>query len=118
MGWFCLALSACSVAVMLAVSARANRVLRRFDRLPMQWSFSGVTWFAPRRAALLILPLLAMPILIGTAIGLLLAPPADAASVVITVAAMAAGLIAIQLLHLFLIHRWALSQKPETGEFR
>lgn len=109
MGWFCLALSTVGISIMLSLSARANRAFARFDRLPMQWSFSGVTWFAPRRIALLLLPLMALPILMGTASALFLAPPADPADVVTTVAAMAAGFIAIQLLHLWLIYRWSLS---------
>lgn len=118
MGWFCLAISIIGVGAMLALSLRANRAFVRFERLPMQWSFNGVTWYASRRIALLVLPLLALPILAGTAIALIFAPPADAADVVITVTAMAAGFIAIQLLHLWLIYRWALSQAPCMREGR
>lgn len=49
-----------AVALLAAMSLRANRRFRMEPRLPMQWSLDGsVTWTAPRQAALAFMPVLA-----------------------------------------------------------
>jgi hypothetical protein len=48
-----IAIAVLTVAVLVAMSARANRRFKGEARLPMQWSFNGsVNWTAPRFVAL------------------------------------------------------------------
>lgn len=57
-----------TVAVLVAMSARANRRFRGEARLPMQWSVNGsVNWTAPRRVALAFNPVLGTLCLFGFA---------------------------------------------------
>lgn len=56
-----------SIAILLTMAAmswRADRRLQHMDRLPMQWGLDGKpTWYAPRRLAVSLLPLVAACIL-------------------------------------------------------
>ena len=60
------AIAMLAVAVLVAMSARANRRFKGETRLPMQWSLGGsVNWTAPRPWALAFTPLLATICLLG-----------------------------------------------------
>lgn len=54
-----IAIAVLTVAVLVAMSARASRRFKGEARLPMQWSFKGsVRWTAPRFVALAFNPVL------------------------------------------------------------
>ncbi len=58
-----------ALVVLLALSARADRVYNAHDQLPMQFGLNGaVGWSAPRRWALSFSPALAVFILVPTAL--------------------------------------------------
>ena len=62
------AIAVLTIAVLLAMSASANRRFKGEARLPMQWSLSGsVNWTAPRSLALAFTPALASVCLLGFA---------------------------------------------------
>ena len=63
-----LVIAAATVVVLIVLSRRAGQRLQQFERLPMQYDFSGhPTWYAPRRIALGFTPVLAGVTLTGTA---------------------------------------------------
>ena len=102
------AISISFIAATLILSYRANQRFREEARLPMQWGLNGaVNWFAPRRVALAVLPALAV-VLLGfmTAASMTVAPRPGQEHLVLPVAiAMGATLVAVQLLHFWLIAR-------------
>lgn len=95
-----------AVAVLALLSWKANRSFAAYDRLPMQWSFSGkVVWSAPRRWALSFTPLLAAVLLFGSAAlhgpGELKSQPHGIGAYIV----MALTFIGVHLVHLYLINR-------------
>jgi len=97
---------ALALALLVGMSWRANARFAHAARLPMQWSLSGsVNWTAPRRLALAFMPLLAAILLTGTAVAPLFTPPRGGQDVVSALATMAATLIGVHALHLWLIDR-------------
>jgi hypothetical protein len=91
-----------------ALAYRANARFRDEDRLPMQWWFTGeVTWSAPRRLALSLMPALAAVTLGALAITSLTTPPRAGQEGAVLPAAIGMGamLVAIQSLHLRLVAR-------------
>ena len=62
------AIAVLAIAVLVAMSVRANRRFRGEARMPMQWSFGGsINWTAPRPLALAFTPVLATVCLLGFA---------------------------------------------------
>lgn len=99
-----------AVGAMIALSLRADRRFRAIDRLPMQWTLTGaVSWHAPRAVALAFTPVLGtVLILVVGAMALWVPPRAGQEGLVIPVLlAIAAGMVAIHALHIWMIGRWA-----------
>lgn len=100
-----------SVIFVLLVCALARRADVRFrseDRLPMQWWITGeVTWSAPRRLALAFMPALAIVVFgFVTIMALNIPPRAGQEGLVLpTTIGIGATLVAVQLLHFWLITR-------------
>ncbi len=96
------------VLVSCVLAYRANERFRCEEHLPMQWSFTGaVTWSAPRRIALSVMPALAVVTLGGMAVMSLTVPPRAGQEGDVLPVSIGAGalLVAIQLLHFGLIAR-------------
>ncbi|HTG38084.1 hypothetical protein [Sphingomonas sp.] len=101
-------IAALAIAVLTGMSMRANRWFRDERRLPMQWWLdSSVTWTAPRRWALAFMPILATVTLVPlTIISATTAPrPGQEELAIPAFVLMAATLIAIHALHLWLMRR-------------
>ncbi|RYF00040.1 MAG: hypothetical protein EOO77_34645 [Oxalobacteraceae bacterium] len=100
--------SVISVLMVCALAYRADSLFYGEDRLPMQWWITGqVTWSAPRRLALAFMPALAI-VLLGFVTIMALNVPARAGQeglVLPMTIGMGATLIAVQLLHFWLIAR-------------
>lgn len=99
-----------AVGAMIALSLRANRRFRAIDRLPMQWTLTGaVSWRAPRGVALAFMPVLGtIVILVIGAMALWVPPrPGQEGLVIPVLLAIAAGMVAIHALHIWMIGRWA-----------
>lgn len=100
--------SAVFVVILTAFAYRANMRLRSKNRLPMQWGVTGaVNWSAPRSVALSFMPILATAVL-GFQVFMALYIPARAGreSLVLPVlVGTGVTLVAIQLLHFWLIDR-------------
>ncbi|MBW6527500.1 hypothetical protein KZ813_11675 [Sphingomonas sp. RHCKR7] len=98
--------SVISVLMVCALAYRADALFYSEERLPMQWWITGeVTWSAPRRLALAFMPALAI-VLLGFVTIMALYVPARAGEeglVLPTMIGMGATLIAMQLLHFWLI---------------
>ena len=104
-----------AAGAMMALSLRADRRFRAIDRLPMQWWVTGeVTWSAPRRLALAFMPALAVVSLGFITIMALNVPtrPGQEGLVLPTAIGMGALLVAVQLLHFWLIARTLRRQIP------
>lgn len=85
---------------------RADRRFQHLDRLPMQWSIGGdVTWTAPRRIALLFIPVLALFVLIAAVLStFFLEPhPGQEGIEVLVVFILSLSLIGAHSLHIWLI---------------
>ena len=64
----CVIVGVIAVALLVGLSAIADRKLRRFNSLPMQWGLDGQpTWRAPRRLALSFTPALGTVLMIAVA---------------------------------------------------
>ncbi len=103
-----LVVSAVFVVIISALAYRANIRFRNERRLPMQWGITGaVNWSAPRSVALAFIPILAIGVL-GFQVFMALNVPARAgqeALVFPVLVGTGATLVAVQLLHLWLIER-------------
>ena len=103
-----LVVSAVFVVILSALAYRANIRFRNERRLPMQWGMTGaVNWSAPRFVALAFIPILAIGVL-GFQVFMALNIPARAgqeALVFPVLVGTGATLVAVQLLHLWLIER-------------
>lgn len=65
-----------AIAVLIAMSLRANQRFRKEARLPMQWSFTeSVNWTAPRSVALAFTPALGFCILLVVVLSTWIAQP-------------------------------------------
>lgn len=87
---------------------KANARFRSETRLPMQWGLTGeVTWSAPRRLALAFMPALGIGVLaFFVIISATLKPRAGQEDAVLpTLIGLGVILIAVQLLHFWLIAR-------------
>lgn len=96
------------ILMVCALAYRADAWYYREERLPMQWWITGeVTWSAPRRLALAFMPALAIVSLgFVTIMALSVAPQAGKEGrVLLATIGMGATLIAVQLLHFWLITR-------------
>jgi hypothetical protein len=103
-----------AVALLTAMSLRANRRFERRSRLPMQWGLDGsINWTAPRKVALAFTPVLAAIclMLVGVAAAFV-KPRAGQEDLVIPVVIFcAAAFVVAHALHLWLIRR-ALQRQP------
>lgn len=92
------------VAVMICFALRANTRFSGERRLPMQWWLNGeVTWYAPRRMALALIPTLSI-IVFG--LMLITKPRPGDEDLVLPVMLFAGFLfLGIQLLHLYLVRK-------------
>lgn len=107
--------SVISVLVICALAYRADASFHSEDRLSMQWWVTGeVTWSAPRRLALAFMPALAIVSLGFITIMALNVParPGQEGLVLPTAIGMGAVLVAVQLLHFWLIARTLHWQIP------
>ncbi|WP_267394824.1 MULTISPECIES: hypothetical protein [unclassified Sphingomonas] len=96
------------VSINCVLAFRANSRFRHEDQLPMQWGLSGeVNWFAPRRLALASMPMLAFAVLgFQTILSTNVAPrPGQEGLVFPVLVATGATLVAVQLLHFWLIEK-------------
>jgi len=100
--------SAVFVVILAALAYRANMRFRGESRLPMQWGITGaVNWSAPRSVALAFIPILAIGVL-GFQVFMALNVPARAGQEVLVFPVLVGTgvtLVAIQLLHFWLIDR-------------
>jgi hypothetical protein len=97
-----------AVAVLTAMSLRANRRFRMEPRLPMQWWTDGsVTWTAPRPLALAFMPVVAAVSLVAIATLTIFARPrAGQEHLVIPMNVLVAlAFLGVHALHLWLIAR-------------
>lgn len=103
-----LVVSAVFVVILAVLAYRANRRFRSESRLPMQWGITGaVNWSAPRSVALAFLPILGTGVL-GFQVLMALNVPARAgqkALVFPVLVGTGVTLVAVQLLHFWLIER-------------
>lgn len=103
-----LAASAVFVVILTALAYRANMRFRNESRLPMQWGITGgVNWSAPRSVALAFIPILATVVL-GFQVFMVLNVSARAgqeALVFPVLVGTGVTLVAVQLLHFWLIER-------------
>ena len=100
--------SVISILMVCALAYRADAWFYHEERLPMQWWITGeVTWSAPRRLALAFIPALAIVSLgFVTIMALSVASQAgQEGRVLLATIGMGATLIAVQLLHFWLIAR-------------
>jgi len=96
------------ILMVCALAYRADAWFYREERLPMQWWITGeVTWSAPWRLALAFMPALAIVSLgFVTIMALSVAPQAgQEGRVLLATIGMGATLVAVQLLHFWLIAR-------------
>jgi len=103
-----LVVSTVFVIILTALAYRANTRFRSESRLPMQWGITGaVNWFAPRAVALAFIPILGIGVLgFQVFMGVNVPPRAGQEGLVFPVlVGTGATLIAIQLLHFWLIER-------------
>ena len=101
----------CALCVLLCFLAamRADRRFARFDRIPWQFGLAGApTSFGPRRAFFFLMPWLGVALLVLMGLSLVFLPATGSPAV----AFVAVGLItlAIELLLIHLIERWARTQ--------
>ena len=92
--------------ILCTLAYRADARFRTEDRLPMQWWLTGeVTWSAPRRLALAVIPALAIAALsIFAVISFMMKPRAGQEALVLpSLIGLGLTFIAIQLAHFWLI---------------
>jgi hypothetical protein len=103
-----LVVSAVFVVILTALAYRANTRFRSESRLPMQWGITGaVNWSASRSVALAFIPMLAIGAL-GFQIFMAMNVPARTGQeglVFPVLVGTGVTLVAVQLLHLWLIER-------------
>jgi hypothetical protein len=103
-----LVVSAVFVVILTALAYRANTRFRSESRLPMQWGITGaVNWSAPRSVALAFIPILAIGAL-GFQVFMAMNVPARTGQeglVFPVLVGTGVTLVAVQLLHLWLIER-------------
>lgn len=103
-----LVVSAVFVVILTALAYRANMRFRSESRLPMQWGITGaVNWSAPRSVALAFIPILAIGVL-GFQVLMALNVPARAGQEALVFPVLVGSgvtLVAVQLLHFWLIER-------------
>lgn len=99
-----IAIAIIAVALLAAMSLRANHRFKTERRLPMQWWLDGsVTWTAPRGLALAFMPVLAAVCLVPIPF---LKPKAGQEGLVIPVIILTAiVLLAVHAFHLWLMQR-------------
>ena len=103
-----------TVALLIAMSLRANRRFASQPRLPMQWGVDGsVNWTAPRKIALAFTPVLAAICLAPIAVAAAFVKPRTGQEDLITpgVAFCAVAFLAVHAFHLWLIWRELQRQK-------
>lgn len=93
--------------ISIAIAIRANALLRQQDRVPMQWGINGeVNWTAPRLIGLSITPAITIGILILFCLAIRY--PTHSSQENLRIPALlvsGAGLVAAQILHLWLIFK-------------
>lgn len=97
-----------AVAILIAMSFRANLHFSDQARLPMQWGIDGsVNWTAPRRVALSFTPALATIVLAAATFAtLLFSPrPGQEGMEIPIVVMLGLGFIAAHAFHLWLIEK-------------
>lgn len=97
-----------AVALLAAMSVRADRVFRAERRLPMQWGLDGrATWSAPRKVALAFTPVLAAACLAAiVALTAFKAPRPGQEDLVVPVTILTAMIfVGVHALHLWLMWR-------------
>ncbi len=103
-----LVVSAVFVVILAAFAYRANTRFRSESRLPMQWGITGaVNWSAPRPIALAFIPILAIGVL-GFQVFMAMNVPARTGQgglVFPVLVGTGVTLVAVQLLHFWLIDR-------------
>lgn len=105
MVWHSFGIAFLTIAVLAALSWRADRRLPSVARLPMQWAAGETTWTAPRKVALLFTPALASALLFGTTAVVAAADHAERPIGVAVIGVMSAAFAAAHALHLRLIER-------------
>jgi len=103
-----LIVSAIFVLIICVIAYRADTRFRNEARLPMQWSFTGqVNWSAPRRLALVFMPVLAIALLgFFTLMSINVPPRAGQEGLVLPILIiMGLTLVGAQLFHFWLIGR-------------
>lgn len=104
-----LVLLALYAAVVVVMSARANRRLSRRASLPMQWGLDGTpTWSLPRRAALIVMPILGgLPLAVGSAFSILAPDRINSPyGLMTTVGLLAVVGVVIEVAYLLAVLRW------------
>ena len=97
----CYAVGLAAISVVAVLSVAADRRLRHFTYLPMQWGLNGKpTWSLPRRFALAFIPGLGSVILLALALKTA-ATPAGVSTILIAAALM----ILADVLHLAIVCR-------------
>ncbi len=93
--------------ISIAIAIRANASLRQQDRVPMQWGINGeVNWTAPRLIGLSITPAIAIGILILFCLAIRYPThPSQENLRIPALLVSGAGLVAAQILHLWLIFK-------------
>lgn len=100
--------SAVFVVILYALAYRANIRFCSESRLPMQWGLTGaVNWYAPRRLALAFLPIVSTGVLGLQVFMSMHVPPRTGQEGLVFPVLVGTGamLVAIQLLHFWLIGR-------------
>ena len=103
-----------TIALLAAMSLRANRRFEMEPRLPMQWGLDGsVNWSAPRRVALAFMPVMAAICLLGiTALTAFVKPRVGQEHLVLPVNVLAAfALVGVHAFHLGLVRRSVEGQR-------
>ena len=106
-------ISMATIAVLAIMSRKANTRFSHTERLPMQWSLGGgVTWTAPRRIALSVIPCVAFCVLFAAVLSTaFLEPhPGQEGLEVPVVFLLALGLVGLHALHIWLIGKAADSE--------
>lgn len=103
-----LVVSAVFVVIIAVLAYRANMRFRSESRLPMQWGITGaVNWSAPRSIALAFIPILATGVLGFQVLMALNVPARSGQEALVFPVLVGTGvtLVAVQLLHFWLIDR-------------
>ncbi|MCW1431615.1 hypothetical protein [Novosphingobium sp. JCM 18896] len=106
-------ISAAALLALVVMSRKADRRFQHMDRLPMQWSLGGeVTWTAPRRIALSVIPGVAICILLAAVLStaFLKPHPGQEGLEVPVVLILALSMIGVHALHIWLVGKVTGSQ--------